>query len=1078
MDDRQTTGINADLGQNEDPYAGYGHDVQQEVDAGTPRVRSDIDFLNLPEGSDYLGPDNRRRTKHYTVTNDADFMRIPEGAPYIGPDGIPRDKPNYGDIGFTAQAMHDMAVTPEAKTEALRRSYGDKVKVDEAGPYIQEDDGTIRRPGVRSLKSALGTSVAETLPAIGMVGGGLLGGGLGGVVGTAAGPPGTVAGALAGGTGGAVGGAMAGRQANNVILSLLGIHQPVLDQLHSMGQEGLYTAGGEVVGRGVGKLAQYAKGPSKAGTGLPNDFTAGLSDAETPAATKTYATRKQQIAQDLGGVLESMGITPEKGPFIGITRKGKGSDVIPNDFTRGLEDIPAPPGTKMPDSSLDNPKGAFGSYVEPEVKKHGYPTPGAREFLGVNDEGLERIASAQKSGFKPAPSVAFPEAPMLTKIEQFDAAFNPDASGQGRFGQSLREGYNRIGENIITAPEIKGVVKEPLTSSTEAVSYKEAGEKAVVSARIKMALEDINLEASIAEGPERWAQTYIDNVGAARNMVKTGIDQLRLDADVAMQNIATGSRPVFPGHLVNDIAASFKSYGTAVRARASGYYTEWDRVAGAKPVDVTGLQADAERFFDAMPDGLAGKYPLEVRLLNKLVAPEGEEAITMTAGELHHLRSWMRHGIDYDDLASDMSQGAMKHFEGKVNRVIQALPDSDLLNKADAFYKDTIPYLNNEMIRATMKAIKGGTGIDPEVAANIFFKAGRAEDVREARKVLGPNLWNAIEAAHVQSLVNKSKDFNGVDAGKFSDYILSDHRAGMLNLGYSESKMKELLHIGEEIQKLDGKIYIDALPTDSIPMILNKARAKALEDARVAAIDPLKAFDEAAKKMRSDAALHRKSGPLSALFGTDMSFKGEQAARNILSNEDRIIAASNYLDKATFDSLRQVFVRDFLQREFKAVGGMRKELSANPLMTERVQALMFPGNTLDQLKTLAKNAEFLSGAVSIGNGEMSGGLAAGAQVMNPSRHVPGMKKFSKIPGVDFVNRIILGKVYGALMEGVSHPSFAAWLTKSLESGNPAQRLAARNVLNDRLKTSPWIGRALGQESVPSAPDQTQDQYAQ
>ena len=1051
MDDRTT-----ELGQSEqDPFS---HDPQLEADAGVSRVRNDSDFLNLPEGSQYFSPDNKRRTKHYEVRDDADFMRVPEGAPYMGPDGISRTKPNYGDIGFTAQALHDMALTPEAKTEALRRSYGDKVKTDEAGPYVQEEDGLIRRPGIRSFGSAMGTAAAETLPAIGMVGGGLLGGGGGALAGSAIPVAGTIAGGAAGATAGAVGGAMAGRQANNVILSLMGIHQPVLDQIASMGREGAYTAGGEAVGRGVGKVAQWAKGPSKEGRGLPNDFTEGLPGAETPTPTKDFATRRQQIAEDLGGTLESMGITPEKGPKIGIG-------------------------------------------------KFSYQTPGVRSLLGVNDEGLARLMSTQESGFKVGPSAAFPDAPMLTKLEQLDQMFNKE--GGGRFQKSAREGYERISKDIMEDPQIGAFVKEPLTRSTETVSYKEAGEKAVKAAQVKMALEDAKLADAVAQGPEKWAQTYITNVDAARNLAKEGIAQIGRDADAAMQNMATHTGS---SDLVNNIATSFRSYNSAVRAKASSYYDMWDRAAGAKPIDVTGLQQDAERFFDAMPADLAGKYPMEIRLLRRLaapvdeesssmlkklggddeaiamakklgaVAPEEEKAITMTAGELHQLRSWMRHGINYDDLMSDMSQGAMKHFEGKVNGVIQALPESQLLNSADAFYKETIPYLNNEMIKSTMRALKGGTGIDPEAAANIFFKFGRAEDVNEARKVLGPNLWNAVEAAHIQSLLNKSRDFNGVDAKRFATAILDDHRKGMLNLGYSGGKAQELVRLGEEIQRLDGKIYINALDTDSIPTILNKARAKTLDDARVAAVDPLRAFDDAAKEMKVAAATKREASPIHTLFGEGMSYKGELAARNILSSEDNIIAASNYFgrDSATFNELRKVFVRDFLQREYAEIGQMRPELSKKKIMTDRVQQLMFPGWTLQAMKTLAKDTEFLFGAATVGRGsDVGASLAGSSRVFNPPNILPGLGRFAKFPGIQFINRIILGKYYGALMEGVSNPAFSAWLTKSLESGNPAQKEAAKNVLNDRLKTSPWLGRAAGQYMAQPNPEEpTQDQYAQ
>ncbi len=290
------------------------------------------------------------------------------------------------------------------------------------------------------------------------------------------------------------------------------------------------------------------------------------------------------------------------------------------------------------------------------------------------------------------------------------------------------------------------------------------------------------------------------------------------------------------------------------------------------------------------------------------------------------------------------------------------------------------------------------------------------------------------------------------------------------------------MQVARNIERLDGKLEIRASEHgDTLDTILQKAQAAKTEADRLAEIDPLRAFEDAAKEMRAKAALHRAKSPLTSLFGTDMSYKGEQAAKNILGNEDRIIAASNYFGKDSdeFSQLRKVFARDFLQREFPRLGQIRGELSQNPVMTENVQALMFPGWTGQGMKTLAKDLEFAFSAATVGNNRDTGAsLAAAGKIFNPPNIIPGLGKIAHFPPVQFVNRVILGKYYAALMEGVSNPAFAAWLTKNLESKNPQIVRATRQVLDDRLKTSPWIGRALGQESVPSAPDQAQDQYAQ
>ncbi len=989
-------------------------------EASVPRITGDDDFKLIPEGGEYIGPDNTRRRKPYLVDNDASFMKVPEGSHYMGPDGITREKPKYGDIGFTAQTLHDMALTPEAKLNAIKSVYGDRVQTDEAGPYVKDEDGKILRPGVRGFKSAMGTAAAETLPAIGMTVGGLLGGTGGAAAGSVLPGAGTLAGGAAGGTAGAIGGAMAGRQANNVILSLLGIHQPIEEQVGSMGREGALTAGGEVLGRGVGKVVNAIRNSG---------------GQAASAGEKMAGLAPSRISEDLAGTLESFGVTPER----------------------------------------------------------------ARSFMGTTEGAIERAESVTRAGGKVPPSVLAPEAPFLRKLEEFDSAFNHDSSGLGRFGQSARDMYERQGENIATSPQVRAVVKEPLTGATESVSSAKAGQRAVEEARTKMAFEDSDLEQRIAQkrqealapfneagGPEgmakaqagkeaAWQRIYQSNIDAANNLIRTGIDQIRLDTDAAMKDM---TNRLGSGDLVDNIANQFRSYNSVIRSRASHYYNLFDEASGGIQVPVNHLQDDAAKFFSEMPDALRGKYPMEIKLLDKLSASEGEEAINMTAGELHHLRSWMRHGIDYDDLTPNMREGAMKLFEGKVNKTLQGVEGSELLNKADAFYRENIPYLNNEMIKTTMRAIKGGTGVDPEVAANIFFKNGRAEDVREARRVLGPNLWNAIEAAHIQSLVNKSKSLDGsIDAKTFAGYVEGDFRKGMLEMGYSSPKASELVNVAKDIQRLDGKLPISANDTDSLATILRKAQSAKAEADIAAKTDPLQAFDDAvksfdkeAKATRKQAVDQRRQGALGFLFKENMPYRGARAADQILSNEDNIVAAAHYFgqNSPTFNALRQVYVHRFLQREFGSTGNIRAQLSKE--IPEEVQQLMFPGVTRGQMVELARNMEFLFGASSISGGDIGGSLAGASRITNPSQHVPGFGRFSKIPGVDFVARIALGKYFATIMEGVSHPEFVHWLAKSL-NGPPEARLAARAVVNNRLRSSGWVGAAAGQMMAEPNPEE-------
>ncbi len=218
---------------------------------GPPKIKEKAEFEALPAGAKYLDPEGATRVKPYAPKSPDEFASVPEGAQYLDPEGQLREKPTYKGVGFTAQMLHDMALTPEGRKQALEKEYPGKVRQGPDGLYI-DDEGTLRRPGHGGLTEQLGTAAASTAPAIGMAAGGLAGG----VGGTALEPGG---GTLLGATGGGVLGGMAGRQFNNIVLGLAGIHEGLGEQVASMGMEGAAIAGGEVAGKAIGAGVKAAR---------------------------------------------------------------------------------------------------------------------------------------------------------------------------------------------------------------------------------------------------------------------------------------------------------------------------------------------------------------------------------------------------------------------------------------------------------------------------------------------------------------------------------------------------------------------------------------------------------------------------------------------------------------------------------------------------------------------------------------------------------------------------------------------------------------------------------------------------
>lgn len=209
------------------------------------RVSSDEDFEKLSPGTEFVDPEGKTRIKPYAVKSDSDYRNVPEGAQFVDPEGNTRRKPEFGPIGFTAQTLYDMAVTPSEKRKALERSYPGKVKQDDEGLYVDED-GKLRRPG-RGAQAVGGLAASAAAPVVGTAIGALGGGAVGGPV---------------GGGMGAVGGALAGQTINDVVLQLAGVYdRNITEQAATSG----LAAGSGLLGFGVGRGVAAAVPAAKAG---------------------------------------------------------------------------------------------------------------------------------------------------------------------------------------------------------------------------------------------------------------------------------------------------------------------------------------------------------------------------------------------------------------------------------------------------------------------------------------------------------------------------------------------------------------------------------------------------------------------------------------------------------------------------------------------------------------------------------------------------------------------------------------------------------------------------------------------
>ena len=685
-----------------------------------PKIEKKEQFEALDPGTDYIDPEGNKRTKPYVAKTLEQFNEVPEGADYLNPEGQIQTKPKYEGVGFTAQMLFDMAPDDARREQALKAVYGNKVKKTKLGIFV-DDDGVLRKPNHGGLGGDLGHAAAEAAPAIGMTGGAVLGG-LGG---TAVEPGG---GTAVGGYTGMVGGAMLGRQFNNMMLELAGVHESLPEQVQSMGQEGLAAATGDVLGSVASKAAPLYRTAKGYVTGTYNKLGG--------------------LKENLPGVLEDFGITPER----------------------------------------------------------------ARYFLGTTPAVAERNASiATRSGRGAAPSAFAPESPYLKKLEEFDAVFR----SQNVFGEHAQRFYEQEATKILENEKIGVKISTPLTTAEKKVSSEAAGRAVIDAARRDMAHGDATLENAMrdmmtdmrrpieeAGGEAKVAAAHQEKLRVLELAQKTSANAAKIFVNSSLQQLRDGVKAALaqaagdenPSSLLRMAGAAFKSYTAAIKTKASTFYKAADIAAGEHLPNIQPLTDDAAAFLKMLPDIIKNKYPQEIAQIAKLAgkpAAEGAEAVAatdLTFGQLHQLRSWMRYGIDYNDLTPDMRQGSMKFFEHKIDAVLHdadAVPElktaAKMLDEADKFYKENIPYLGDQMVRTTMDALKSGAGANPEFLARTFFDPERTEAMVKARSIVGENLWRGVEAADTKNMLDNSKTLTpGVyDGKKFASQVVERLRNGI-----------------------------------------------------------------------------------------------------------------------------------------------------------------------------------------------------------------------------------------------------------------------------------------------------------
>jgi len=733
------------------------------------------------------------------------------------------------------------------------------------------------------------------------------------------------------------------------------------------------------------------------------------------------------------------------------------------------------------------------------------------KFLGTSAEKLETalpIAEAgetaggplglSKPGTAVSPSAIFESAPHVTNVaeilqQKFDRSDTYLANAERFMDKRAKE--------ILASRDIGSIVEDSLVHPKAAVSTEEAGSVLKESARLRAVNESAEADKKLAEvlanrraeveakykpdieavrsRNENVVRTAEQAKDAANTLVQEGFKEIEKQASDAIRVAQVGHNA---GDLWRTVAESFVAMRRSIGARATQMYTNAETASGGLvPPKARELSVPAWQLLDELPEGFEAMHPSIVRRIRDIAGIKdpttGEwvkEPIDATWVQLHNLRSQIRQDIKWNDLPSDTKNGTLKFLNNKINEVLHDVENqpelreaSRLLGLADTFYRENMGPLNDQQIKTLVKALDSGLQADPKALLKIAIRDGKTEVANTIRNTVGPATWDAMRGADVQEMMAQSRLLDGsTDGALFAKQVLERDRNGVLDVLHGERGAARLRQQATYIEQLRGKLPIQPKPGDTANDIILRARAAVADAEKLAKEDPLKAMQIEMKKVeaaaRKEFAASRKPDPLA--FLTNATVGANAAIDKILGDPDLIVAAARAFPggekSPEFQLIRQVWAERFL-RETLEPG---ERLAAT---SPEIQALMFPGVSLDDMHMLAKEMKLLMGGATMrgAGGDMGGSIMAQAAVENPFGR-SGLGKLAGpvkvLPGANFGARAALTAYYNTIRGVLTSPSTLRWLRKGLKSRDPVERETARQELFAALQKGGAMGAATGQ----------------
>ncbi len=709
------------------------------------------------------------------------------------------------------------------------------------------------------------------------------------------------------------------------------------------------------------------------------------------------------------------------------------------------------------------------------------------KFAKKNPETIDLMDKAEAQGAKFPIGAWAPGAPFWSRMLQIAKGWNIDP-----VKEAATPFYEGAAGKVMEEAKLPNATGAGLTSATSAVPLAPAGEAVVARATASIDAATAALESKVSgyrsttldPAKERLRERARDISGEQQSLIadaekaraqagkatQEGFDAISKTMDDALKADEAQS-----GALMKSAEQQMRTLRRSVGAYFSKLYGAADEAAAGETPNVEGLAPWARQLLDGLLQPVKDQFPREIKALTSLASKEEQApkpiqtgildasgkpivrvtdaaaAEPVTFGQLHELRSWVRHSIDWDDLAAGPSQGARKLLETKIDEILhdqEATPGlraaADMLDEADAQYAKVIPKFKDPVVR---QIINSGSAAAPDNAAKLasmVITENNTSRIGMVRDMVGPDIWKKVLAADLRSIVAHSLDDSGkFNMQAFARKIMERSNLGMLEPAYGGPEAAALTTQAKRIQQTYGKFDMDVLPGDTVTTLMQRAENAEARAAALAEHDPIGVLENLTKQVDARVAAMRAEGKnaikadiLSDLVG----LPAEKAADKIFKTPDLFRAVvKRFGDNSTeVLMLRDAWIRKFMQRPIEATAKMAEEFGEN---TDEIQRILYPGTSLDDMTRLTKQMKLMfphtQDATALG-------MAGMGMLSNPA-HASFFPHIVKSVLVTFPTGVARGVASLALTkiaETLTDPAFRRFVMGGMK-GTPIQQDASR-----------------------------------